>query len=454
MSDRRPPPATDPLQRRTVRVLLTSQVLGGVGVGSGIAVVGLLAYELSGTEALSGVSATASTLGAAGGAVLIARLAGARGRRPGLVRGYLIGALGAALAVVAAVLGSFPLHVVASVAFGWASAANLQARYAATDLAPAADRGRALSLIVWATTIGAVLGPNLTGPGAVVAGWLGLPDLGGAYVLSLVAFLAAALVQTVGLRPDPLTVARARAAVAAAVDADTAPEDLAPAAGAAPAVSGARPRPRGATRTALGSLRRHDDALTALVAIASAHATMVGVMVMTPVHMEHHGAALQLVGLTISLHIAGMYALSPLVGRLADRIGRAPTMVWGLVQLAVAVVTAALASPHEGWVFPAGLVLLGTGWSFCLVASSTLLTDATPLEERPAVQGASDLVMNLAGAAGGILAGVVLAVAGYRALAFGALLLLVWPGWRLARGRSGPAAVGVATGADPTGEPA
>jgi MFS family permease len=404
---------TAPLQRRTLRVLVASQVLGGVGVGSGIAVVGLLAYELSGTESLSGVSATASTLGAAGAALVIARITEARGRRPGLVRGYLVGALGAALAVVAAIAGSFPLHVVASLAFGWASAANLQARYAATDLAAPARRGRALSTVVWATTVGAVLGPNLTGPGGAVASAMSLPPLAGPYVFSLASFLAAAGVQAVGLRPDPLLVAREV-------------ED----------------RPVGRTeppslRRALSTLRRIPPALAALTSIAAAHATMVGVMVMTPVHLEHHGAALQLVGLTISLHIAGMYALSPLVGRIADRIGRSRTALLGLGQLAVAVVLAALVPPVGSAWFQVGLVLLGTGWSFCLVAGSTLLTDAVPVPERPTVQGASDLLMNLAGGAGGVAAGVVLALAGYRALALGALVLLVVPAWQLVRAGPG-----------------
>jgi MFS family permease len=400
---------TAALQRRTLRVLVASQILGGVGVGSGIAVVGLLAYDLSGTESLSGVSATASTLGAAGAALVIARITAARGRRPGLVRGYLVGAFGAGLAIAAAVLGSFPLHVVASLALGWASAANLQARYAATDLAPAADRGRALSTVVWATTVGAVLGPNLTGPGGAVATALALPALAGPYVFSLASFLAAASVQVVGLRPDPLVIARES-------------ED----------------RPVGRTETpsiraALVTVRQLPAALAALSSIAAAHATMVGVMVMTPVHLEHHGATLQVVGLTISLHIAGMYALSPVVGWLADRIGRSGTALAGLGQLVAAVVLAALAAPVGSAWFQVGLILLGTGWSFCLVAGSTLLTEATPPGDRPTVQGASDLLMNLAGGAGGVAAGVVLAVAGFRTLALGALVLLVVPAWQLLR---------------------
>jgi len=413
------------LQRRTVRVLVASQVLGGVGVGSGVAVVGLLAYELSGTASLSGVSATASTLGAAVAAILIARLSVARGRRPGLVTGYVVGAGGAAVAVVAAVLGLFWLHVVASAAFGWASASNLQARYAATDLALPGNRARSLSTIVWATTVGAVLGPNLTGPGEAVAATLSLPALSGAYLFSLGSFLAAAAVQFALLRPDPLHVVRAHAAVPAV--ATTGWEGI---------------------RTALVTIRSSPEATVAVLAITAAHAVMVGIMVMTPVHMEHLGAALNLVGLTISLHIAGMYALSPVMGALADRMGRREVVLLGLAQLAVAALLAATGDPTGSVWFQGGLVLLGTGWSSCLIAGSAWLTDAVAVEDRPSVQGTSDLAMNLAGGVGGTLAGIVLAIAGYPALAFGALVLLVPAAvgaWRLG-GTAQPTTSGGARG--------
>lgn len=406
------------LQRRTVRVLVASQVLGGVGVGSGVAVVGLLAYELSGTASLSGVSATASTLGAAVAAIVIARLSVSRGRRPGLVTGYAVGAAGAAVAILAAVLGAFWLHVVASAAFGWASASNLQARYAATDLAQPSNRARSLSTIVWATTIGAVLGPNLTGPGGSFAAALSLPPLAGAYLFSLASFLAAAMVQFALLRPDPLHVVRAHAAVPAV------------------ATTG-----WDSVRSAVVTIRSLPEATVAVLAITAAHAVMVGIMVMTPVHMEHYGAALNLVGLTISLHIAGMYAFSPVMGALADRVGRRKVVLLGLAQLAAAALLAATGDPTGSVWFQGGLVLLGTGWSACLIAGSAWLTDAVPVEDRPGVQGTSDLAMNLAGGIGGTLAGIVLAVAGYPALAFGALVLLVPAAvgaWRLGLAPSTP----------------
>ncbi len=409
----------DQLQRRTVRVLVVSQILGGIGVGAGVAVVSLLAYELSGAAALSGVPATAMTVGAAVAALAIARLSLQGGRRTGLAGGYLVGMSGAALAVVAAVAGSFVLHVVASLAFGWANAANLQARFAATDLAPEDEQASSLATVIWATTVGAVLGPNLTDPGAYVAGLLGLPGIAGPYVFSGLAFAAAAGVQAAWLRPDPLIVARQRRR-----DVEAGTLDV------APSVDGAVPPASDDAATLAGSwrtIRAAPAARAALVSVAAAHATMVGVMIMTPVHMDHHGATLRLVGLTISLHIAGMYALSPVFGRAADRFGRRPVLLAGFVQLAVAVVLAAVMIPVGGVAFQIGLVLLGTGWSCCLVAGSALLTGSLHAADRPAAQGVSDLGMNLAAGVGGVAAGIVLGVASYPALAFGALAVVVVP---------------------------
>lgn len=412
-------PTVDQLQRRTIRVLVASQILGGIGVGAGIAVVSLLAYELTGTAALSGIPATAMTVGAAVAALGIARLSLQGGRRTGLVGGYIVGVVGAALAVVAAVAGSFALHVVASFSFGWANAANLQARFAATDLAPEDKQAAPLATVIWATTVGAVLGPNLTDPGAFVAGVMGLPAIAGPYVFSGLAFAGAAMVQAIWLRPDPLTVAR-----------DRRRETLAPVPGAPASVEGVAAQAVEDVATLGGSwrtIRAAPAARSALVSIAAAHATMVGVMIMTPVHMDDHGATLRLVGLTISLHIAGMYALSPVFGHMADRFGRKFVLLAGFVQLAAAVVLAGIMIPVGGVAFQVGLVLLGTGWSCCLVAGSALLTGSLRAEDRPAAQGVSDLAMNLAAGLAGIAAGIVLGVASYPALAFGALAVIVVP---------------------------
>jgi MFS family permease len=386
------------LQHRTVRVLATAQVLGGLGVGAGISVGGLIAEDVSGSTAMAGLAQTATVLGAAVAALPMARLMSARGRRPGLAGGYVVALGGALLVVVGAVVDAFPLVLVGAALMGAGTATNLQSRYAAADLAAPDHRARALATVVWATTLGVVLGPNLTGPGADVAGALGLPLLTGPVLFSVGAFGLAALVVTWGLRPDPLLVARAHAGEG---------EDHSH----VPLVR------------SLHAAASSRWAVLALAAVAVAHTVMVAVMVMTPVHMRHHGADLEVVGLVISLHVAGMYALSPLVGWLTDRLGRVAVIVVGHLVLGAAVLVSGTADGHA--VLGFGLLLLGLGWSCALIAGSTLLSESVGPAVRPGVQGAADFTMGLCGAAGGALAGVVAAVAGYGALnAFAGLLAL------------------------------
>lgn len=383
--------------RRTVRVLLVSQVLGGVGVASGIAVGGLLAEQVSGSTSLAGLAQTATVLGAALLAVPLARMAVRSGRSVALATGYACGLLGAALAVVAAVTGAFWLLLVGTLLFGGGTAANLQARYAATDDAPAASRARSLSVVVWATTVGAVAGPNLSGLGGRVAQGVGVPAIAGPYLFSVLSFVLAGAVVLVLLRH--------RHAVG---EAHT--PARAPGVGVATALRavGAAPRAR------LG-----------LAAIATAHAVMTGVMAMTPVHMGSGGASLQVIGIVISAHVAGMYAASPVMGWLADRAGRVPAIGVGLGLLLTALLLGAAGGPGDHGRLGAALALLGLGWSCCLVAGSTLVSESVPEAVRTSVQGASDLTMGIAGASAGALAGPVLAVAGYTALTLGASLLLV-----------------------------
>jgi MFS family permease len=394
-------------------------VLGGLGVGAGVTVTTLLAFELSGSAALAGIAASASAFGAGLAAAAIGAASGRFGRRRGLVAGYLVGLSGAALAVSAAVLASFPLMVAATFLFGSSNASNLQARYAATDLATPERRGSDLSVVVWATTVGAVLGPNLTGPGVFAAGLLGVPDLAGPYLLSAAGFAAAALLLAVGLRPDPLLLARRLAAEADALAASGPP------AGAPPA--------RGAIATGLAAVGADASARAAIATIASAHAVMVGVMVMTPVHMGYHGADVRIIGITISLHIFGMYAFSPVFGRLADRLGPRAVLGLGFAQLVAAVALASLSTPRGGVGFLAGLLLLGTGWSAALIASSALLTASLPLESRAPAQGLSDLAMNVAGGSAGALSGLVMTLLGFRLMAAITVLLLLLPAGMVVR---------------------
>ncbi|TFC93112.1 MULTISPECIES: MFS transporter [Cryobacterium] len=400
-----------PLQRTVVRVLIAGQILGGIGMGATLSLGALLAAQLSGSSAWSGMAATMSTLGAALVAVPLARLAQRRGRSRSLATGSLIAGSGAVLAITAVAVDVFPLLLLALMLLGAGSATNLQARFAATDLASTKYRARDLSIVVWSTTIGAVLGPNLFGPGEVVGGALGLPPLTGAFAFSLIATVGAAVVYTVGLRPDPLLTALA----AREVD------------------------PSGGTRRGgLAIVRANPQARYAVAVIAFSHATMVALMSMAPVHLRDHGATLTVVGLTISLHVAGMYALSPVFGWLADRLGRLPVILVGQILLLAALAIFWLAGESQT-AMTVGLILLGLGWSASVVAGSALIAEAVDVHDRAALQGFSDLSMNAAGALGGALAGLVLSAVGYSGLGLVTMVLViaivVWSAVRSATAR-------------------
>jgi MFS family permease len=384
------------IQRRSVRLLATGQILGGLGVGATVSLGALLAESVSGSAAFSGMAATMSTLGAAALAIPLAGLARRRGRRRALSTGALIAAVGAALTIVAASLESFPLLLLALALLGAGSAVGLQARFAATDLAADAHRARDLSLVVWATTIGAVTGPNLVGPGDAIGNALGMPALTGSFLFAITAQLAASALYLIALRPDPLLVRQKL--------------DLAPRTVAAVVVM---PRPA--------------HARFAIATVGLSHATMVSVMAMTPVHLSGHGASISLIGFVISLHIAGMFALSPVFGILADRIGRVQVILVGQSLFAAALLVTALGAENDSLV-TVGLVLLGLGWSASTVAGSALVTESTAIDRRPKQQGRTDLIMNIAGALGGALAGPTLALLGYAGLAYtvSALVLAVF----------------------------
>lgn len=389
------------VQARTLRVLVVSQAVGAVGVTIGVATASLLARDISGSDAQAGLAQTFQVLGTAAAAYLLARLMGRRGRRVGLVTGYLAGATGAALCVAAGVLDSMVVLLTGAVLLGSTTAVNNGSRYAATDLAPVETRGRALSLVVWATTIGAVAGPNLTGVGAGLARRLGIPELTGGFAIGAVVLVVAAVWVVVLLRPDPLLLAQA-------------------AAGATAEARSGRSWSR-----FTDALRAQPALASAIVGMACAHAAMVTVMIMTPLHMEHGGAHLHVIGFVISVHVLGMFAFSPLMGMATDRFGRAQVLGSGGVVLLVALALCGLAPEGSSWQIFAGLFLLGLGWSAATVAASTIIADLTPVAARTDVQGTSDMAMSLTAAGGGALAGVIVAWLGYPALAaFAGLLAL------------------------------
>ncbi len=389
---------TAAVQRRTVRVLVLTQAVGALGITIGIATASLLARDLSGSEAMSGLAQTAQVLGAAVISFLLAAVMARRGRRIGLVTGYLLGAAGGGLAVLSGVVGSMPLLLVGAVLLGAGTSANSAARFAATDLADDSNRARSLSLVVWATTIGAVLGPNLTGPSGAFADAVGIPELTGPFAIGAFGMLAAALVALVMLRPDPLLLAREQAA-----------RDGGPPVGHVAAGS--------SWSRAVEAVRERPVLGFAIGGLALAHASMISVMVMTPLHMEHGGAELDVIGLVISVHVLGMFAFSPLVGMLVDRIGPPPVLAAGGVVLVAALILCSWSPEGMSWQVTSGLFLLGVGWSLAMVSASTLVAAHAPLAARTDVQGTSDLVMGLTAAAAGAVAGLVVDLAGYPVLA-------------------------------------
>ena len=408
------------VQRRTVRLLGGAQVLAGIGAGATVSIGSILAVELSGSTAWAGAVATVMTLGAALAALPLAALADRRGRRAGQIAGLSAALLGSVLMILSVVSGAFLLLVVGAAGIGAGTAATLQARFAAVDLAEPEHRGRALSVVVWAVTVGAVAGPNLIHPGTAVGQALGLPAMAGPFVIAAAGLFAALVLLFAGLRPDPLLLARELAAgrELASGQEPGPPAKQAPAPVRAKAdqpaapVAPADPGPRSSLLLGLRAIRQSKTALLAVASVIGAHAVMVGVMSMTPLHLQElmagpgasgaghraSGDVLVIIGFTISLHIAGMFALSPVMGWLTDKAGRVETIMIGFITLITAVAVAGFGHASTGAV-AAGLVLLGLGWSAVSISGSTLLAESVGQESRVVVQGVSDMLMGAAGAA-------------------------------------------------------
>ncbi len=411
------PPCEPPEQARTLRVLAIAQILSGLGLAAGITVGALLAEEMLGSTGLAGVPTALFTAGSSLGAVAIGRLCQRRGRRPGLALGYATGAVGSLGVVVAAAAGSVPLVFVSLVVYGAGTATNLLARYAGADLASPARRGRAVSSVLFATTLGAVVGPNLVDVTGDLAHAWGVPRLAGPFLLATVAFGAAAVALGTLLRPDPLLLARTMAAAGG-------PGRPAP----------PPPGPGGETRAG----RAPSRALVAGTAVmVLTQLVMIAIMTMTPVHMTAHGHGTQAAGLVIALHVGAMFLPSPLTGRLVDRFGPPRIAVASGLTLLAAGALAALAPPHSVAALAAALVLLGLGWNFGLVSGTTIVTEAAPPETRASTQGMVDVGVAIAGSTGGMASGVVVASGSYAVLAAGGgvLALLLVPPLALAAAR-------------------
>lgn len=392
------------LQEKTIKVLATAQVLNGVGVAGTVAAGSLLVASITDSETLAGLAQTSSVLGAAALALPLARLTARGGRRLALSTGFIAGVIGSLFAILGGSQKNIYLMLAGTFLVGAASAAGYQARFAAVDLATNETRAKQLSFVVWGSTVGAVAGPNLMEPAGNVAEQLDLPRLVGPYVVSAVTLTLAFVVIQLFLRPDPFLTAAQQ--------------------------SGALAKPKGATKAALKHIRSNPKALFSILSIAIGHVAMVSIMVMTPVHMAHVDVTLTIIGLVISVHVLGMYAFSPVVGALSDRLGRIRVIQIGVGTLLLSSIVSGFAQADDAITLGIGLFLLGLGWSCTLIAGSALLTESVAPEMKTSSQGASDLVMNLSGAGGGALAGVIIGTLSYGWLcAFAAIpvgLLGLW----------------------------
>lgn len=384
------------LRRRTVGVLFAGVALGSTGHIAAVTVTAIVALELARDRNLAGVPAAAVVLGAAIGATLLGAAMGRWGRRPGLAAGYLVGVLGALVAVVGVVAQSFPILLLGSVAIGFGNSSNQLSRYAAADMYPSKRRASAIGIVVWAATVGAVIGPNLVQLSGDIAVSLGLPRLSGPYLVPVVLVTIAAVMTLLLLRPDPRELADRSA------DADHAQQ-----------IPGR-----------LGEVLRRPTVVLAVLALIAGQFVMVLIMTMTPLHMTDHGHDLGAVGIVISGHVFGMFALAPISGRLTDRFGSLPIIFGGQAIILLAAILSAVAPPPDRLVLFVALFLLGWGWNLGFVAGSALLTSAVSVRERARVQGVSDALIWSTSAIASVGSGLVVGAWGFATLGiFGAVIV-------------------------------
>ncbi|WP_159888674.1 MFS transporter [Paenibacillus puerhi] len=395
------------LYKKTMMVVIVSQIFGGAGLAAGITVGALLAQDMLGTDSFAGVPAALFTLGSAIAALLVGRLSQRLGRRAGLATGFLGGGLGAIGVVLAAVLDNVPLLFLSLLIYGAGTATNMQARYAGTDLALPTQRAKAISTAMVFTTFGAVAGPNLVSITGQWAASMGAPALSGPFMLAAAAYILAGLVLLLFLRPDPLVVAKAIAEMERTREKQNSPTGL---------------------KDVELSVHKPGIIVGTTVMVLT-QIVMIAIMTMTPVHMKHHGHGLGEVGIVIGIHVAAMFLPSLITGVLVDKFGRRPMSYAAGVTLLLAGLLAAFAPGDSMVLLVLALALLGLGWNFGLISGTAAIVDATPPQVRAKTQGTVDVLIALAGASGGALSGMVVAQTSYSilSLAGGFLSLLLIP---------------------------
>jgi len=393
-------PRTTSNRGRLMATLFAAQVCGSTGHSIGMAIGGIMAAGITGTNTWSGMPVAVGALGTALASWPLSRLMERAGRRPGLALGYGLAVLGALVGMVGVTVGSFVLLLGGMALFGVSQTSNLLSRYAAADVSPSAQRGRAMGLIVWGSSAGSMVGPNLMEPALRLGAWLGVAPAASAFLISLAGYAVAALLLELFLRPDPLTVARQLHEIVS--------------------FGHAAQRAR-----ALGEILTDVRVQLALATLTISQFVMISTTSTSPVYLHDHGHTVQTIGVAVALHLGGMYVASPLSGWLCDRLGRLPMIGVGALVLTGAVLLAGLAPGSDRALVILGLFLNGVGWNFAFVAGSALLTDALSPAERASTQGLADLFMGLMGAFGSAAGGMILGVWGFTVLnTLGAALVL------------------------------
>ncbi|MFD1067838.1 MFS transporter [Oceanobacillus locisalsi] len=390
------------LYKRTLIIIVISQMFGGAGLAAGITVGALLAEQMFGTDAFAGVPAALFTLGSAGAALVVGRLSNRFGRRMGLATGFITGGIGAIGVVLAAVLNSVVLLFAALLIYGAGTATNLQARYAGTDLATNKQRGTAVSMAMVATTFGAVAGPNLVDVMGDFARSIGVPELAGPFILSAIAFILAGIFLFIFLRPDSFMIALE--------------------------INANKHHKAQDSHIQKNLIHKKGIIVGAIIMVLS-QIVMIAIMTMTPIHMGNHGHSLRAIGLVIGFHVGAMYLPSLITGVLVDKVGRTVMAIASGATLLLAGVVAAIAPGSSLFFMTVALILLGLGWNFGLISGTALIVDSTEPETRAKTQGTVDVFIALAGASGGAMSGMVVAGSSYELLSLvgGVLSLILIP---------------------------
>ena len=394
-------------RRRITAVLFVANALSWTAFIAVVTVAALAAERLTGSARYAGVPSALGTLGSALGAYVLTQSSGRFGRRPIFSLGFLTAGLGAAVGALALVQGRLPLLFAGMLLLGFGRSVSQLLRYAAGDLWTDEKRASAMAFIVWAATIGSVLGPLMVLP---TSRWGTLhwdSDLAGPYAFCALGFAASALWVFAFLRPEPLKLAKSA-------------ERNTP-------TSAQTPPPKTVPTNAISLLRSRPTVQLGFLVLVVAQGVMTLVMTMTPVHIHGHGHGLSLVSGVMASHTLGMFALSPLTGRLADRLGARPMIILGSGLMALSGVLAASAQEAEAGRLTLGLFLLGVGWNFSFVAGSTVFQEGLELSERLRLQGLADALTWTSAGLSAMVSGFVVSATSFPALALGASIASLLP---------------------------